>query len=93
MWIPREPEVFGQPTRPTASSDSRHDHRDVADLRPGHARHRIEVDPQLVGMIQVVGADRVRVQVDAAEVDDPGEARRFVDDDLVGRPARSGRSA
>ena len=23
MWIPREPDVLGQPTNPTASSDSR----------------------------------------------------------------------
>ena len=39
-------------------------------------------------MVEVVGADRVRVEVDAAEVDDPGEAGRVVDDDLVGGPPR-----
>ena len=44
-------------------------------------------------MIEVVGAHRVRVQVDAAEVDDPGELRRVVDDDLVGGPARREASA
>ena len=43
---------------------------------PGHARHRIEVDAQLVGMVEVLGADRMRVEVDAAEVDDPEQLRR-----------------
>ena len=64
------------------------DQRHVADLRPRHARDRVEVDPQLVGVVEVVGAHRVRVEVDAAEVDDPGEPRRVVEDDLVGGPAR-----
>jgi hypothetical protein len=39
-------------------------------------------------LVQVLGPDRVRVQVDATEVGDPGEARRVVDDDLVGGPSR-----
>ena len=39
-------------------------------------------------MIEIAGAHRVRVQLDAAEVDDPGEARRVVDDDLLGGAAR-----
>ena len=63
------------------------DERDLADLRPGDARHRIEVDPQLVGMVEVVGPDRVRIEVDAAEVGDPGQPGRLVEDDLVGGPA------
>ena len=37
---------------------------------------RIEIDAQLVGMLERAGAHRVRVQLDAAEVHDPGEARR-----------------
>ena len=42
------------------------DHRrDVADLRPLDARHRIEIDAQLVGMIEIVGADRMRVELEA----------------------------
>ena len=91
MWIPRDPEVFGQPTSPTSASASLDHQRHLADLRPRHARHRVEVDPQLVGMVEVVGADRVRVEVEAAEVGDPGEARRGVEHDLVGRPARGER--
>ena len=88
MWMPREPEVLGQPTSPTASSASATAERHVADLRPRHARHRVEVDPQLVGVVEVVGADRVRVEVDAAEVGDPREPRRVVEDDLVGGASR-----
>ncbi len=38
-------------------------------------------------MVEVVRPDGVRVQVETAEIDDPGEPRRVVDDDLVGRPA------
>ena len=61
--------------------------RDEPDVVPGHARDRIEVDPKLVGMVEVVGADRMRIEVDAAEVGDPREARRIVQDDLVRGPA------
>ena len=52
------------------------DQRDVDDLPPVDARHRIEVDPQLVGVVEVVGLHRVRVEVDAAEVDRPRPGRR-----------------
>ena len=64
------------------------DEGDVADLRPRHAAHRVEVDPELVRVVEVVGPDRVRVQVDAAQVDHPGELGRVADDDLAGRAAR-----
>ena len=87
MWMPREPDVFGQPTSPTASSDSRAASATSRICAHAHARDRVEVDPQLVGMVEVLGADRVRVEVDAAEVGDPGQAGRVVDDDLVGGPA------
>ena len=88
MWMPREPDVLGQPTSPTASSDSRATSATSRICDHAHAGHRVEVDAQLVGMVEVLGADRVRVEVDAAEVVDPGEAGRVVDDDLVGGPAR-----
>ena len=87
-WMPREPDVFGQPTRPDRLERLAGDQRHLADLRPADARDRVEVDPQLVGVVEVVGADRVRVEVDAAEVHDPGEPGRVVDHDLVGRPPR-----
>ena len=63
------------------------DERDLADLRPRHARDRVQVHPQFVGVVHVLGPDRVWVEVDAAEVRDPGKPRRVIDDDLVGRPA------
>ena len=87
MWIPRDPDVFGQPTRPTSASASLARHRHVADLRPLDARHRVEIDPQLVGMVEVVGADGMRIEIDAAEVDDPDQSGSLVHDDLVGGPA------
>ncbi len=86
MWIPREPDVFGQPTRPTSSSASRVASATSRICGHGHARDGVEVDAQLVGVVEVVGAHGVRVEVDAAEVDDPGQAGRVVEDDLVGRP-------
>jgi hypothetical protein len=58
----------------------------LADLGPLDARHRVEVDPQLVGMVEVVGPDGMRVEVDAAEVRDPGQPGGVVDHDLVGGP-------
>ena len=51
------------------------------------ARDRVQVHAQFVRMVQVVRPDRVRVEVDAAEVVDPGQPGRILDDDLVGRPA------
>src|SRR5918994_737600 len=56
--------------------------RDVADLRPGHAGHGVEIDAQLVGMIEVVGSYGVRVQIDAAKVVDPCQSRGVVDHHL-----------
>ena len=87
MWMPREPLVFGQPTSPAASSASLRDQRDLPDLLPRHARHGVEVDPQLVGVVEVLRPDRVRVEVEAAEVGDPCEACRLVEHDLVRGPA------
>ena len=58
MWMPREPDVFGQPTRPTASSASRATSATSRICVPLDARHRVEVDAQLVGVVEVVGAHR-----------------------------------
>jgi len=60
------------------------DARDLDDLRPRHAGHRIEIDAELVRTIHVLAAHRVRVEIDAAEVDDVDERRAVVDADLVG---------
>ena len=59
------------------------------DVRPTRTPgHRVEIDPQLVGMVEVLGAHRVRVELEAAEVGHPGEAGGVARHDLVGRPAR-----
>ena len=57
--------------------------RDVAHVRPTDARAGIEIDAQLVRVIEIPGAYGVRVQLDATQVDDPGQPRRIVDDDLL----------
>jgi hypothetical protein len=57
--------------------------RHLAYLLPLDARDGIEVDPQLVGMVQVLGADRMRVQLEAGEVAQPGQRRRVPRHDLV----------
>ncbi len=60
----------------------------VDDLPPLHAWHRVEVDAQFVWMREIVGAYRVRIEVDAAHVDRPHQAGGIVDDGLLGRGAR-----
>ena len=64
-----------------------HDERDLADELPRVALARVEVDQQVVGPLDVVHARVPRVQLDAAEVDHPGERGRVVDDREHGRVA------
>ena len=64
--------------------------RTSAQATPGPG---IEIDAQLVGVLEVGRAHRVRVQLDAAEVHDPGEPGRVVDDHLLGGAARTGTRA
>ena len=45
--------------------------RDPPHKVPADTRAGVEIDAQLVGMLEVVGAHRVRVQVDAPEVHHP----------------------
>ncbi len=68
-----------------------HDAGGLDNLLPPDARHRIEIDAQLVRVIEIGGARRVRVQVDAPEVHDPRELRGVGDDDLVGGAPRGKR--
>ena len=86
--MPREPLVLGQPRSPISSSSdftSSATRRTSAQLDAGTG---IEIDAQLVGMIEIAGAHRMRMQLDAAQVDDPGEPRRVIDDDLFRGAAR-----
>ena len=84
MWIPREPDVLGQPTQAEVGQHFVGHQRHTADVVPRHAWHGIQVDAQLVGVVQVIGARRMGVEVDAAQVDDPGQLRGIPQDDLVG---------
>ncbi len=49
--MPREPDVFGQPTRAYVVQHVVDDGGNVAHLAEIHARHRIEIDTELIGMI------------------------------------------
>ena len=60
-----------------------HDARDLAQLVPGDAGHRIEIDAQLVGVIEILGAHRVRVQLEAGEVGHPRQRGRVARHDLL----------
>ena len=88
-WMPREPDVFGQPTRPKSLEHLAHDARDLLQLRPLDARHRIEVDAQLVRMIEILGAHRMRVELEAAEVRHPRQRGRVARHDLLRRRGRT----
>ena len=83
--MPREPDVLGHPVRPEVRQRRAHHHRDLPHLRPRHARHRIEIDAQFVRMIQVVGADGMRVQFQAPEVGHPCESGRLARHHFLGR--------
>jgi len=49
---------------------------------PARAGAWVQINSQLVGVLKVLGAYRVRVQVDTSQVDDPEELRRVAHDDL-----------
>ena len=56
---------------------------DGADLVEVDLGHRVEVDPQLVGMVEVAAPNRPGVPVDHAEVDSPSEVRGVGGDELA----------
>jgi hypothetical protein len=56
----------------------------LAHVRPGDAWYWIEIDPQLVGMIEIVGANGMRVKLEAREVRHPRKRRGVPGDDLFG---------
>jgi hypothetical protein len=63
------------------------DEGDVDDLAPVDARHRVEVDAQLIGVCEIVGAHRMRIEIDASEVDGPHQAGGIVEHGLLRRRA------
>ena len=85
--MPREPEVFGHPTRPRVFKRRVDDARDFLDLRPLDAGNRIEVNAKFIGMVEIVGPNRVRVELEAGQVGHPCERRRVTRHDFLRRPA------
>jgi hypothetical protein len=61
--------------------------RHPPDVGERHAGHRVQVHPELVGMVGILRSDRPRVQVKASEVDDPDQLGRVPNDHQVGTPA------
>src|SRR5205814_4645240 len=57
-----------------------YDERALADERPLALRRRVEVDQQVVRLLDLGHARGPRVQLDAAEVDDPRQGVGVVDD-------------
>src|SRR5690606_3655500 len=67
------------------------DAADLTHLGPLDARHGIEIDPQLVRMLEILGANRMRMQLEACEIREPDERGRITRHDLLRRA--SGREA
>src|SRR6266404_2953280 len=65
-----------------------HFERDRAHVGPTDAGARIEIDSQLVRMIEIAGAHRMRMQLDATEIDDPRKPRRVIDNDFFRSASR-----
>jgi len=59
----------------------------TANIVPTDAGNRIEIDAQFVGMIEIAGAHRMRVQFDAAKVHNPDKPGCIIDDNFFGRSA------
>ena len=81
------------PTSSKSAQRGPHDLRDLTHLVPRHARHGIEIDAQLVGMIEIVGAHGMRMQLQAGEVGHPDERGRVSRHHLLGRATRMGTAA
>src|SRR3569832_1023250 len=55
---------------------------DESHTLPLHTWARIEIDTQLIRMIEIARTHRMRMMLDAAELDDPNKSRRIVDNDF-----------
>ncbi len=56
-----------------------YDDRDFAHIRPLAVGGRVEVDQEVIGLLDLRDARVPRVQLDATEIDHPGERGRVVD--------------
>src|SRR5882757_7874090 len=64
-WMPRFPDVFGNPVRP-CSQDLVDDERHLPGVVEGSLGRGVDVDAKLVGMVDVAAAHRPRVEVEAS---------------------------
>jgi len=76
---------LGPADQPKVRQHFARDLGDLAYLRPLDPWHRIEIDAQLVGVIEVLGAHRMRMQLETGEVGKPSERRGILGDDFIGR--------
>jgi hypothetical protein len=65
-----------------------HHLRDILHLPPLDAGHRIQIDAQLVGVIEIFRAHWMRMELDAREVGHPRERGRIAWHHFVGGAAR-----
>jgi len=63
------------------------DHRHLPDIGEAGGRRRVEVDPELVRAVDILGADGPGIEIDAAQVHHPGKVVEAVADDKVGTTA------
>jgi len=75
---------LGEAEHPVLAQHVARAERDLAHLAPRHARRRVEVDAQLVGVVEVAAAHRPGVPVDVAQVDRPDQVRGVVGHELSG---------
>ncbi|MFZ0296739.1 MAG: hypothetical protein WAM13_00170 [Candidatus Sulfotelmatobacter sp.] len=77
--------------RPTTKANliekTLHFKRDAANIVPTDAGNRIQIDAQFIGMIEIAGAHRMRVQFDAAKVHNPGKSGCIIDPNFFGGTA------
>jgi hypothetical protein len=64
------------------------DESNLLQLRPLHAWHGIEVDAKLVGVIDIGGTDRMRMQLEAGKIGHPQQCGRVSRDHFFGRASR-----
>jgi hypothetical protein len=63
-------------------------HGNLSNLGPLHPAHGIEIDTELIGVIQVLRAHGMRVEIDTAQVDHPRQLGGVGDHDLVRSASR-----
>lgn len=78
---------LGPATKPHLFQQPLHFEGDAAHIGPADSRNRIEIDPQFVRVVKFAGTHRVRMQFDAAQINDPGEPGRIVDNHFFRGPA------